>query len=135
MTHLISILLACLLFFGFLLLTLYESRRGTRFFAGYRYKLDMKIARAQFLIDHIDWGAFTAHVTRTSLQTVAHDITHGTLLFVRSVERFLTRAVRALRTRRDGGALDGPKAGAPTIVEPAARRLRVGDIIRRTKGE
>lgn len=102
MTHLISILAATALFFGFLLLTVYESRRGVRFFAAFRYKLDTRVARTQFLIEHIDWGAFTAHLTRTSLNTVAHDVAHGTLMIVRSAERNLTQAVSALRMRREG---------------------------------
>jgi len=107
MIHLISILVASALFFGFLLLTAYESRRGVRFFPAFRYKLDARVARTQFLIEHIDWGAFTAHLTRTSLTTVAHDVAQGTLMIVRSAERNLTRAVSALRTRREG--LPAPK--------------------------
>lgn len=86
---------------AFLLLTVYESRRGVRFFARSRYKLDTKVSRAGFLIEHIDWGAFTAHLTRTSLNTIAHDAAHATLLAVRSAERSLTRAVSALRMRRE----------------------------------
>lgn len=102
MPYIISILIASLLLFGFLLVTVFEERRGARFFAASRYKLDAKVARAFFVIDHVDWGAFSAHVTRTTLRTVAHDIAHGSLLAVRAVERFLTRAVRALRAQREG---------------------------------
>ncbi|HEX8591405.1 MAG TPA: hypothetical protein VF696_01485 [Candidatus Paceibacterota bacterium] len=102
MPYLISILAASLILFGFLLLTLIEERRGSRFFAGARYKLDAKVSRAFFVIEHVDWGAFMSHVTRTTLRTVAHDVAHGTLLVVRAVERFLTRAVRALRMHREG---------------------------------
>ena len=102
MPYLISIAAAGLLFLGFLFLTAYEARRGVRFFPAFRYKLDANLARVQFLIDHIDWGAFTAHLTRTSLTTVAHDAAHGTLVGVRAVERELARAVSALRMRREG---------------------------------
>lgn len=101
MTHLISILIASALFFGFLLITAYEARRGVRFFAAFRYKFDTRVAHTQFLIEHIDWGAFTAHLTRTSLNTVAHDLAHSMLMIVRSTERNLTRAVGVLRMRRD----------------------------------
>jgi hypothetical protein len=139
MPYLISILVASLLFFGFLLLTAYERRRGTRLFAAARYRLDLRVARVQFLIAHIDWGAFTAHLTRTSLETVAHDAAHGTLVGVRAVERFLTHAVRSLRTRRDGAL--PPHQPPPSLTDPAghvkqslrsSRRMRpMGDVVRR----
>jgi hypothetical protein len=141
MTYLVSVLVATLLFFGFLLLTLYEGRRGVRFFAGARYKLDMKITRTAFLIEHIDWGAFSAHVTRTSLNTIAHDIAHGTLILVRATERFLTRAVRALRTRRDLQTLPGESATS-VVANRVVRSFRkprevrpMNDIVRKEAGE
>lgn len=102
MSYLITVLAACLLFFGFLLLTMYERERGVRFFAAARYRLDTKVAHTLFVMQNVDWGAFTAHLTRTSVEVLAHDIAHGTLMAVRAIERFLTRAVRLLRMRRDG---------------------------------
>lgn len=139
MPYLISILIATLVFFGFLLLTYYESRRGVRFFATARYRLDKRAARAQFLFEHVDWGAFTAHLTKTSLNTVAHDIAHVTLIAVRAVERFLTRAVSALRRNRERDAL--PSAGASRLqsgmaylkqnLRPRGPRPRMNDILRR----
>jgi len=134
MPYLISILLASLLFFGFLLLTWYESRRGTRFFPSSRYRLDAKVARLAFLIDHVDWGAFTAHLTKTSLNTIAHDLAHGTLIAVRAVERFLTRAVYALRRRKEAGVLPSATArleNRVTHLRERARQLRASDILRR----
>ena len=125
MPYLISILVAGVLFLAFLLLTVYESRRGERFFAAFRYKLDTKVARAGFLIEHIDWGAFTAHLTRTSLNTVAHDVAHSTLMLVRSAERNLTRAVNALHIRKENAL---PSARAPRLPEPT---WPMGDIVRK----
>ena len=125
MNQLISVLIASALFFGFLLLTAYESRKGVRFFPAFRYKLDTRVARTQFLIEHIDWGAFTAHLTRTSLNTIAHDAAHGTLIIVRSAERNLTQAVSALRTRREG--LPTPKNG--TFLSETVRPM--SDIVRK----
>lgn len=138
-----SILIAGLLFLAFLLLTVYESRRGARFFAAARYKLDSRVSRAGFLIGHIDWGAFTAHLTRTSLNTVAHDAAHGALLLVRSAERNLTRAVSVLRMRREntvppphiavGGAED-TRPSAPAIL--LSQKVRpMDDIVRKEAGE
>lgn len=113
MPYLIAILAAALLFFGFLLVTVYEAERGRRFFAASRYRLDTKVAHALFVIEHVDWSAFTAHLTRTTLTTLAHDIAHGSLIVVRGTERVLTRAVRALRMRRDDAA------ALPPPVKPA----------------
>lgn len=102
MPYLIATLSTCFLFFGFLLVTMYERERGVRFFAVSRNRLDVKVSRALFVITRVDWGAFTAHLTRTSFEVLAHDAAHGVLMVVRAVERFLTRAVRVLRMRRDG---------------------------------
>lgn len=127
MPYLISILVAGLLFLAFLLLTAYEAKKGVRFFAGLRYKLDANVSRAGFLIEHIDWGAFTAHLTRTSLNTVAHDAANATLVAVRSAERNLTRAVGALRVRRENTiAPSGTKA--PLLSQPTRP---IGDIVRK----
>lgn len=136
MPYLISILIAGLLFFGFLLLTYYEARRGTRLFAGSRYKLDKKVGRMVFLLEHVDWGAFTAHVTKTSLNTLAHDIAHGTLIAVRTVERFLTRAVYSLRRRRDDATLPpGPSRIESRVTNIRdnfrAKNVHANDILRR----
>lgn len=125
MTHLISILIASTLFFGFLILTVYESRRGVRFFPALRYRFDTRVARMQFLIEHIDWGAFTAHLTRTSLNTIAHDLAHGSLMIVRSAERNLTRAVIALRTRLE--TLPSPKGSS--LLSKTARPM--SDIVKK----
>lgn len=130
MAYLISILIAGLLFLGFLLLTIYEFRRGARFFARSRYKLDAKVSRTGFLIEHIDWGAFTAHLTRMSLNTIAHDAAHATLMLVRSVERNLARAVSSLHMRRE------PPLALPEkreVTSPPARPM--SDILRKQTEE
>ncbi|MEA2701885.1 MAG: hypothetical protein QOE22_594 [Candidatus Parcubacteria bacterium] len=138
MPYLISILVAGALFLAFLLLTAYEARRGSRFFATFRYRLDSKVSRAQFLVEHIDWGALTAHLTRTSLNTVAHDAAHGTLIGVRAVERNLTRAVSVLRTRRENTAPppriatageDAPRSAPDVLLSQRAHTM--GDIVRK----
>jgi len=136
MPYLISILIAGLFFFGFLLLTWYERKRGVRFFPGIRYRLDIKVARLTFLVEHVDWGAFTAHLARTTFHTLAHDLAHATLLFVRAVERFLTRAVGALRHRRDQVALPRLEHSVEHFRESLRRdRSRMHDMLRRQAGE
>jgi len=102
MGYLITILIFVLLFLIFLLLTVYEAGRGVRFFASSRYRLDTKVGRAFFVMRHVDWGAWSAHLTKTTLEVIAHDVAHGTLMAVRTLERGLTRTVRWLRMRRDG---------------------------------
>ena len=114
MPYLITILIIALLFFGFLLMTMYEQSRGQRLLASLRYRLDRKVERALFVVEHVDWGAFTAHLTRTAFTTLAHDIAHGSLVAVRATERTLTRAVRSLRSSRDNA---GQLPTGPTFTE------------------
>ncbi len=105
MTYLISILVSLALFVGFLLLTLFEKKRGLRVAGELRNKLDAKVSRALFVLSHVDWSAFLKHLVVTGTQRIAHDVAHATLLAVRTVERLLTRAVKYLRERRGAGPL------------------------------
>jgi hypothetical protein len=85
-----------------LLLTAFEMRSGSRLAEPLRRKLDARIARLAFIAAHIDWSAFIKHVVRSTIDRVAHDSAHASLVMVRFVERVLTRAVRSLRERRVG---------------------------------
>lgn len=76
-----------------------ERKRGKRFFSESRARFDARVSRVLYIIKHIDWGAFFGHLFKLSLEKVAHDIVHGTLLMVRTMERTLTKAIRALRER------------------------------------
>lgn len=100
MGYLIAIVLSIALFSSFLILTSYETTRGTRLFAGSRQRLDAKVSRAVFVIRHVDWGAWLRELVRTTSDRVMHDVAEGTLALVRIVERMLTRTVRYLRERR-----------------------------------
>ncbi len=101
MAYLIAIAVLVLLLGGFLVFVGFEERSGRRFLAGRRYKLDSRVERTAFILRHVDWGAFSADVARSSIERTIHDIAHGSLIAVRALERFLTRVVRTLRTRRD----------------------------------
>ncbi|CAN5719183.1 hypothetical protein BH11PAT2_BH11PAT2_08330 [soil metagenome] len=101
MAYLIAISILVGLLLAFLIFTSFEQRSGKRMFAGRRYVLDTKVQRASFILAHVDWGAFSADVARSSIERAAHDVAHGSLIAVRALERFLTRVVRTLRTRRD----------------------------------
>lgn len=84
---------------GFLVLTLIERRRGLRVLGVWRNRLDARVARASFIVAHVDWSAFTKHLLRTSAERIVHDIAHTSLIAVRTLERVLTRTVRYLRER------------------------------------
>ncbi|MDB5189732.1 MAG: hypothetical protein JWN49_58 [Parcubacteria group bacterium] len=101
MAYLIAIVILVALLVAFLVLVGFEERSGKRLLAGRRYMLDGKVERVSFILQHVDWGAFSADVARSSIERAAHDIAHGSLIAVRALERFLTRVVRTLRTRRD----------------------------------
>lgn len=100
------------LFIGFLGLTRLEARRGARFLAPARAKLDRKASSVSFIAEHVDFPGFIRDTLRALVARVAHDIAHGSLIAVRFVERLLTRAVRALRERGHGAK--GAAPSAPT---------------------
>lgn len=103
--------LSLVLFGGFLLVTALEKGRG-RVGEPMRAKLDKKTARVAFIISHVDWSAFIKHLIRASIERIAHDIAHTSLLVIRFLERLLTRLVRALRERRAGIVVTkAPKKG------------------------
>lgn len=99
MTYLISIVSTLGLLAGFLALTNYEARRGTRLFAPIRFRLDRRVERLEFVLAHVDLGAFLRDEILRIASRVGHDSAQISLRAVRAVERFLTRTVRYLRMR------------------------------------
>ena len=83
----------------FIVVLIVERTREKKFFPSIRARLDTRVERTIYIFEHIDWGAFFGHVLKLSLEKVAHDIVHGVLLMVRTIERSLTRAIRMLRER------------------------------------
>ncbi|MFA6414701.1 MAG: hypothetical protein WC217_00420 [Candidatus Paceibacterota bacterium] len=99
MAHLVFILVSLALLIGFFALTWYEERRGTRLFALGRTRFDQRVARIEFILEHVDLGAFVRDEIHRVISRVGHDIVHLSLQAVRTAERLLTRLVRHLRTR------------------------------------
>ena len=99
MSYLIFIGISAGLLVGFLTLVYVEGRMGKRVLKGVRSALDRRIGRASFVINRIDWAGFFGHVLKLSIERIAHDVVHGTLLIVRTIERSLTRLIRVLRER------------------------------------
>ncbi len=99
MANLIFILIALVLLVGFFVLTQYEERKGMRFFAQERSRLDRQVARVEFILARVDLAAFLRAEVRRAASRVGHDIVNGTLQAVRAAERLLTRTVRDLRAR------------------------------------
>lgn len=99
MTPLISILVSFALLGGFLALVIYETKQGVRFLPQTRERLDVLVTRGTFVVEHVDFAAFLRDTVRTGVNRLVHDVAHLSLLFVRTIERFLTRVVRYLRTR------------------------------------
>lgn len=125
MTYLISILVPLALLALFLLLVTYEERRGARVvLPGPRQALDLKVARAAFIVRHVDWGAFTNDVLRSGTERILHDLAHTSLIIVRALERALTRLVRTLRARRDMPLFPAREEERPSRLESAAQYLR-----------
>lgn len=97
MGNLIFVIATLGLLVGFVALTRYETRRGARFYASERARLDRSVERVEFILAHVNLLAFARDETRHFLSRAGHDIAHITLIVVRAVERLLTHAVRRLR--------------------------------------
>ncbi len=121
MSYLITILASLLLLTGFVTWSWLETRQGFRVLAGPRRKLDGKVARAAFVIQHIDWQAFFAHLLRSTVERIAHDVVHMTLILVRATERMLTRNIRTLRERVDASAEDVPPVEGSQLIATLVR--------------
>lgn len=105
MTPLLIILVALVLLAGFFALTVHESRRGSRYAASGRAKIDAHVARASFILAHVDFAAFLREEARRIAGRLGHDFAHFTLQAVRMLERLLTRAVRRLRASQENGGV------------------------------
>ncbi len=97
MAYLVSILTAIGLLVGFVALCDYEMRRGTRFFASLRMRLDRDIEQIAFILARVDVGAFLFEEMRHIVSRSGHAVAHVSLQAVRAAERLLTRLVRHLR--------------------------------------
>ena len=124
MGYIVFLVLSILLFVGFIALTRYEARRGTRVFAASRNSLDAEAERVSFAASHVDLPAFIRESLRALIARIIHDIAHGSLIAVRFIERLLTRIVRALRARR--GALPAADAApqGPTAFVAAMKDFK-----------
>lgn len=100
MAYLVFILLSVVLFVGFFVLTWYEGGRGVRVLAARRTRLDERVARAEFILAHVDFRAFAQEELKRFAHYVGHEAAHLSLRIVRAAERLLTRLVRHLRAQR-----------------------------------
>lgn len=98
MGHLVFILTTLGVLAGFFMLTVYEGRRDLRFFGASRGRFDQKIARIEFIVEHVDFGAFFMEESHRIAVRIGHDVAHLSLLIVRAAERLLTRVVRYFRS-------------------------------------
>ena len=124
MAAIYAMLVADVLFVGFLLLTRLETGRGGRFMEVRRARLDHQARKIEFILQHVDWGALMRDTARTTLTAWAHEAATRSLMLVRSTERFLTRAVQALSTRRAG--ISAGITQTQRIVNVNAERLKHG---------
>lgn len=97
MAYLAFVLGTLTLLSGFYALTCYETRRGARVFAAGRARFDKQVARIEFIVEHVDLGAFVQDEMHRAATRLGHDVAHLSLQVVRIAERLLTRIVRRLR--------------------------------------
>ena len=96
--YLIFIFVSLLLLVGFFVLTSYETRRGVRFYATQRDRLDRIVERTEFIVENVNLGEFLRDEVHHLIGRIGHDIVHFSLIVVRAIERLLTNLVRRLRT-------------------------------------
>jgi hypothetical protein len=113
MIYLILLALSIVLFVGFFALTVVEAQTGRRMFGLSRKKFDKNVGRVFFIIEHVDWSGFIAHLVQSVAARVAHDIAHWTLMTVRFLERQLTTVVRTLRNQRPNLLAPKPSRTSP----------------------
>jgi hypothetical protein len=105
------------LFVAFFGLLMVEAQTGRRVFDGTRRSLDRRVRRVEFIVRHVDWAEFLAHIVQSIGARIAHDIAHISLLVVRFLERQLTRTVRYLRDRKPN--VLAPKPSRESMVSQA----------------
>jgi hypothetical protein len=115
MFYLLLIAITLFLFLAFMALTLTEARTGVRMLAVPRARLDNWVTRTSFIMEHVNWGEFIAHLVRSLAARVAHDLVQWTLFGVRFAERQLTRAMRYLRNTRPN--VLAPQPSRPSIAK------------------
>jgi hypothetical protein len=121
MSYLIIILVLLLLLSCFVAWSWLETAKGFRLLSGPRSRLDRQVSRTSYVIRHIDWAAFFAHLARSSAERIAHDLVHTTLLVVRAVERMLTRNIRTLRERVAASTEGGPPVEGSQLIATIVR--------------
>lgn len=87
------------LLIGFVAVSDYEARRGLRFFAPFRVRLDQRVEQIEFIVTHVDFGSFVRSEMVRIGSIIGHDVVHFSLQAVRITERLLTRLVRYFRTK------------------------------------
>lgn len=111
MSYFIITILSVSLLLLYVVVLIIERKRGMRFFSSARARFDHKVSRLAYIMEHIAWGPFFGHMLKLSIERIAHDVVHGVLLAVRTVERTLTRAIRVLRERLAYRSESGGTAG------------------------
>ncbi len=100
MTYVIFILVSLALLVGFFVVTNHEMRRGVRFFAPLRTRLDHSVAQVEFILTRVNLAAFLRDEMRHAAHRIGHESVHLSLIVVRAVERLLTRLVRRFHMRQ-----------------------------------
>lgn len=123
MLYLILIAVSLILLGGFLMLTAFERGRGLRIAGAWRNRFDKQVARASFIMRHVDWGAFVKHLMETVTERVLHDVAHAVLRIVRRTERLLTRTVKSLRERRGLRTPESEESTKETFLQKGVTRV------------
>lgn len=95
----VAILSVAALLAAFLVLTVFERRRGARVFSAARLAFDEKVSSATKALVAFD-DARIMHAAHEVFRHALHSTTHHLLIGVRFLERLLTRVVRNIRTHR-----------------------------------
>ena len=104
------ILATLVLLAAYILALVLEARRGARFGARYRERLDQLVVQTEFIMAHVDFTSFfRSEAKRLGLYAI-HESAHLALQAVRAVERFLTHVVKRLRLHPEAPLPEGASA-------------------------
>ena len=97
----IAIAIVAVLLGGFILLTAFEKKKGTRILVPLRARLDVYAINVVRTMRNIDMNALAYTKLRALAIHIGHEIAHGVLITIRALERLLTRTVRTLRHKKE----------------------------------
>lgn len=135
MAYLIAISTSLVLFFGFVGFTALEKKRGARFLASSREKLDGTVTRTAHTLMSVDPLDLAVRGARMLFAHVIHDIANVLWAAVRMLERTLASVVYRLRHLRKTDERTETNSSFVKSISFHKRTLRTPESVPEEKSE